>query len=286
MHTVRLDTTGPFDRDGLFRFFADHAVPGLEDATAERYARPVRLTGGLAQMAAIPDPHGPGVLVTAVLGSESDGPELERRIRQLFDLDADSCAIDAGLGADPLMAPRVRAHPGIRMPGTVDAEETLFRTLLGQQISVAAARTVHGRLVADLGDGGFPTAEAIAREGERVLRGPAARIASIVGVARAIIDGRVRWDAAPDELRRELLASPGIGPWTVGYLAMRAGHDPRRASSRGPRHPAQRRRARPGDTIPVAGPRRAMGALAQLRVPAPLAGAAGRRTARPGGSLG
>jgi AraC family transcriptional regulator of adaptative response / DNA-3-methyladenine glycosylase II len=115
------------------------------------------------------------------------------------------------------------------MPGSLDAEETLFRTLIGQQISVAAARTVLGRLVADLGEPGsgdeglFPTAAAIAERGREVLRGPASRINTIIGVAEALASGDLELDVATpvDEFEANLTRLPGVGPWTAGYLAMR-----------------------------------------------------------------
>ena len=145
-------------------------------------------------------------------------------MRRLFDLDADSVAIDEALGADPTLAPLVTATRGIRMPGSLDAEETLFRTLIGQQISVAAARTMLGRLVTDLGtDGLFPTAETLAERGREVLRGPASRINTIMGVAEALVGGGLKLDVSTpvDEFEASLTRLPGVGPWTTGYLAMR-----------------------------------------------------------------
>jgi len=126
-----------------------------------------------------------------------------------------------------VLTPLVAAVPGIRIPGVANGAEALFRTLVGQQISVASARTVLGRLVADLGDGAFPSAETIAERGAEVLRGPARRVATIVGAAEAVAEGRVRLDVETPvaELRAQLLALPGIGPWTADYLALRAlGH--------------------------------------------------------------
>jgi AraC family transcriptional regulator of adaptative response / DNA-3-methyladenine glycosylase II len=164
------------------------------------------------------------VVVTARLAALTDVPALVARVRRMFDLDADSVAIDAALSADPVLAPRVAAVPGIRLAGSPDGEEALFRTLIGQQISVAAARTVLGRLVEDLGGGAFPTAALIAEHGSEVLRGPASRIRTIVGAAEAVVAGDLRVDVETPaaELRERLLALPGIGPWTAGYLAMRA----------------------------------------------------------------
>ncbi|MDZ4046010.1 MAG: 3-methyladenine DNA glycosylase, partial [Rhodoglobus sp.] len=114
--------------------------------------------------------------------------------------------------------------PGIRLPGALDPEEALFRTLVGQQISIAATRTVLGTLTRELGeDGHFPTATAFAERGREVLRGPASRVSTIVGAAEAIVEGRIRLDLGmpATEFTEQLTALPGVGPWTAGYLAMR-----------------------------------------------------------------
>ncbi|MCU1415970.1 MAG: DNA-3-methyladenine glycosylase 2 family protein, partial [Schumannella sp.] len=163
--TLRLPARPPFDSAGLFRFFADHAIPGLETGDVSRYERTMSLPGGPANVVVIPDEQRPGVIVTARLHALADVPALVARVRRMFDLDADSVAIDAALSKDPVLGPLVAAVPGIRLAGSVDGEEALFRTLVGQQISVAAARTVLGRLVKDLGGGAFPSAETIAAGG-------------------------------------------------------------------------------------------------------------------------
>jgi AraC family transcriptional regulator, regulatory protein of adaptative response / DNA-3-methyladenine glycosylase II len=236
--TLRLPARAPFDGGGLMRFFAGHAVPGLETASDTLFERSVRLPHGTGRVSIELDATGTGIRCTARLENVADVSTLVARVRRLFDLDADSVAIDEALGADSTLAPLVAATPGIRMPGSLDAEETLFRTLIGQQISVAAARTVLGRLVTDLGgsnlDGSaegrgkgpgrlFPTAQTIAERGREVLRGPAARINTIVGVAEALASGELVLDVATpvDEFEASLTRLPGVGPWTAGYLAMR-----------------------------------------------------------------
>jgi AraC family transcriptional regulator of adaptative response / DNA-3-methyladenine glycosylase II len=221
---LRLPARAPFDSAGLFRFFADHAIAGIEDGDGSRYRRALMLPGGRAEISVSPDLERAGVLVSARLAALSDVPALVSRVRRMFDLDADSVAIDTALSRDPVLAPLIAAVPGIRIAGHVDGEEALFRTLIGQQISVAAARTVLGRLVADLGDGvRFPSAATIAERGAEVLRGPASRITSILRAADAVADGELRLDVETPaaELRERLLALPGIGPWTADYLAMR-----------------------------------------------------------------
>lgn len=221
--TLRLPARAPFDSAGLFRFFADHAVAGLEEGDDTRYRRALMLPGGRAELSVSPDLERPGVIVAARLAALSDVPALVSRVRRMFDLDADSVAIDASLSRDPVLAPLIAAVPGIRIAGNVDGEEALFRTLVGQQISVAAARTVLGRLVTDLGGDVFPSAATIAEHGAEVLRGPASRIATILRAADAVASGELRLDVETPaaELRERLLALPGIGPWTADYLAMR-----------------------------------------------------------------
>ena len=207
------------------RFFADHAIPGLESGDDTRFSRPLDLPGGRADVTIRLDPERAGVIVTARLATLADVSALSSRVRRLFDLDADSVAIDEALSADPVLAPLIAAVPGIRIPGAADGAETLFRTLIGQQISVAAARTVVGRLVADLGDGGmFPSAATIAERGGEVLRGPANRVATIIRVADAVASGELglALETPAAELRARLLALPGVGPWTADYVALRA----------------------------------------------------------------
>jgi len=221
--TLRLPARAPFDGRGLFRFFVDHGIRGYEEGDETRFARPLRLPGGRAHLEVTLD--GAGVVLTAKLAALSDLPALTARVRRMFDLDADSVAIDAHLARDPDLAPLVAAVPGIRIAGSADPEEALFRTLVGQQISVAAARTVLGRIVEHFGD--FPTAAQLAERGHEVLRGPAARVVAIRKVAEVVAAGQLPLHPATPvaELRERLLALPGVGPWTTEYLAMRAlGH--------------------------------------------------------------
>ena len=222
--TLRLPARTPFDGTGLLAFFDAHAVAGIETTDSTSFARAVRLPGGVAEIELRLD--GPdAVSCVARLGNITDLSTLVSRVRRLFDLDADSAAIDASLAADVSLAPLVAARPGMRLPGSLDIEELLFRTMIGQQVSVAAARTVIGRLASQLSatPGLFPTAVEIAESVPGTVRGPAPRVASILGVARAISEGSLTLDIGlpADEFRARLTALPGIGPWTAGYLAMR-----------------------------------------------------------------
>jgi AraC family transcriptional regulator, regulatory protein of adaptative response / DNA-3-methyladenine glycosylase II len=163
------------------------------------------------------------------------------RCRQLLDLDADPVAIWEALRDDPLVGALVRRDPGRRVPGAADGFELAVRAVIGQQVSVPGARTVAGRLVLAAGEpvpaavGAvthlFPTPAALVELAERdpgAFSMPAGRRRALVALARAVDAGDVVIDpgADPAELRRSLVALPGIGPWTAEYVAMRALRDP------------------------------------------------------------
>src|SRR3954447_129210 len=147
---LRLPYRPPLDAEGLLAFFAARAVPGVESVLDGAYRRTLRLPHEPATVALEPQPA--HVLATLRLGDPRDLGPAVARIRRLLDLDADPVAVDDVLGADPALAPAVAAVPGIRVPGTVDGAETALRTVLGQQVSVAAARTAAAQLVAALGE--------------------------------------------------------------------------------------------------------------------------------------
>ncbi|TFD10715.1 DNA-3-methyladenine glycosylase 2 [Cryobacterium sp. TMT1-66-1] len=231
--TLQLPARTPFDGTGLLRFLATRALPGVETATATSYARAVRLPNGTATIdVTLSGTDAASALACSIrLTQLADLAPLVSRVRRLFDLDADAQAIDHHLAADPALAGSVARAPGIRVPGSMDAEETLFRALIGQQISVAAARTALTRLADTLGErlpGAesrllFPTAAQIAAGGRGVLRGPGARIETILRVAEALASGELQLSAGQTrtELEARLVALRGIGPWTAGYVAMR-----------------------------------------------------------------
>jgi AraC family transcriptional regulator of adaptative response / DNA-3-methyladenine glycosylase II len=154
------------------------------------------------------------------------------RCRSLLDLDADPAVIDGALAADPVLAGLVAAAPGRRVPRTVDVGEMAVRAVLGQQVSTAAARTHAGRLAAAHGlpvrdpSGGltrlFPEMDALTEVDPATLALPHARRRTLLGLVRALAEGRVDFDGDIDRARATLLALPGMGPWTVDTIAMRA----------------------------------------------------------------
>ncbi|MBT2502021.1 DNA-3-methyladenine glycosylase 2 family protein [Curtobacterium sp. ISL-83] len=260
---VHLPARPPFDVQGLLDWHALHALPGMEETTTDErgrvtsYGRLVDLPGGPAWFSAsasVPDVagRGTGIDLRVQVTDLSDLPTLVARVRALFDLDADPVAVDAVLGAVPALAAAVARVPGIRLPGAVDPHEIVVRTLIGQQVSVAAARTAQTRLVAALGapvgpssgpsgvdeplSGGplhgggrlFPRPAVVAARGREVLRGPATRVDTVIRVAEALADGSLVVDGGQslEDLRGGLLAVKGIGPWTADYVALRVRHHP------------------------------------------------------------
>jgi len=234
---LRLALRRPFHPDNLFGHLAATAVPGVEEWRDGAYRRTLRLPPGPAVIALAPrDDH---VAATLHLTDPRDLTPAIGRCRRLLDLDADPVAVDAALAADPLLAPLVAAAPGRRVPRTVDPAEFALRAVLGQQVSTEAARTHAGRLVrrfgepvADPAGGGlthlFPRAEDLAGLAPGDLALPARRSATLGALARALADGDL--DLSPgadrDAARQALAALPGIGPWTVELVAMRALGDP------------------------------------------------------------
>ncbi len=255
---LRLPVRAPFDAPGVFAFLAVRAVPGVETASADddgtlRYARTLTLPHGPGAVEVAATPAGSTWNITArvELTSLADVATAVARVRRLLDLDADPVAVDTALADDADLAPLVAATPGIRVPGAVDPHELVARAIVGQQISVAAARTHLTRLAAVLGTPYpssfpglttlFPTARAIAdgvpvtvpgtpeaADPHRPLRLPARTVAAVVGAMRALADGDLTVDvgADPDVLRADLTALPGVGTWTAAYVALRVLGDP------------------------------------------------------------
>jgi AraC family transcriptional regulator of adaptative response / DNA-3-methyladenine glycosylase II len=160
------------------------------------------------------------------------------RCRRLLDLDADPEAVDDALSSDDVLAPLVAKRPGTRIRRTPDENETAIRVVLGQQVSLGAARTHAGRLVAACGStitdpvGGlthtFPTVDQLAGFDCTTLKIPTARQRSMAALIAALADGSVVLDAGADwnRARAQLLVLPGIGPWTAEMIAMRGLGDP------------------------------------------------------------
>src|SRR5947209_3632404 len=146
---VRLPFQGPLDSADLLAFFAVRAVPRVEEVDAGTYRRSLRLTRGRGVVELTP--AAAHVDARFWLDQETDLPEAIRRSRSMLDLDRDPRPAAAALGKDELIGPLVRASPGRRVPGTPNPHKLAVRAVIGQQISLAGAATLAGRLVAEHG---------------------------------------------------------------------------------------------------------------------------------------
>jgi AraC family transcriptional regulator of adaptative response / DNA-3-methyladenine glycosylase II len=240
---LRLGYRPPYDFTAMLDFLRGRALPGVETVDARSYARTIgtpQMPGWLRISAW---PGGRGERAHALkLELHGAAPaqlaDIVQRVRRMFDLDADPDAIAAALSPDPRLRPLLRKRPGLRLPSGWDGFEIAVRAVLGQQVSVAAARTLAARLAQRHGhalataslpglDRLFPTPAALAEGDLDGLGLTAARAAGVRGIARALLDGRVGFAAEQtlDEFAAAWSALPGIGPWTAQYLALRAlGH--------------------------------------------------------------
>ncbi|HET6817597.1 MAG TPA: AlkA N-terminal domain-containing protein [Mycobacteriales bacterium] len=232
--TLRLQHRRPYAAAPLLQWFGARAVEGVEELDGNVYRRVI--DGRIVELQ--PASEAGHVLARVQVGDVGRIADLVARCRRLLDLDADPSAVDEVLGADPLLAPAVRRAPGMRVPGTVDGFELAVRAVLGQQVSVTAARTFAGRLVQQCGKPldaprgtlthTFPVAETVAEHPLDTIGLTRSRITTVRALAAAVASGKLRLDvtADRDEARARLLEIPGIGPWTVEYVAMRALRDP------------------------------------------------------------
>jgi AraC family transcriptional regulator of adaptative response / DNA-3-methyladenine glycosylase II len=235
---VRLAFRMPLDPSNVFGHLAATGVPGVEEWRDGTFRRTLRLPHGTGVVALRPPaPDESHVAARLWLTDLRDlGPAITR-CRRMLDLDADPQAVADVLGADPALRAEVERAPGRRVPRTVDGAEFAVRAVLGQQVSTAAARTHAGRLVLAHGeaitdpDGGlthlFPTPAALLNA-PASLAMPASRRATLARLLQALTDGGLDLGpgADPAKAREDLAALPGIGPWTVEVIAMRALGDP------------------------------------------------------------
>ncbi|MGN9802437.1 DNA-3-methyladenine glycosylase 2 family protein [Micromonospora sp. L32] len=256
--TLRLAYRPPLHAAALLDFLALRALPGVEEVRDGTYRRGLRLPHGAAEVTLTPAAG--HVSATLRLADMRDLAPAVARCRRLLDLDADPQAIDETLAADPALAAAVAAEPGIRLPRAVDGFEAALRAVVGQQVSVRSARTTLTRLLQaarpltipgdhevvapddgvsrqqlhDHGAGtagglrGFLRAEEVAGLPDSAFGMPAGRRETVRALARAVASGEIDLDPGGDreEVVRRLTAVPGIGPWTAGYVAMRALGDP------------------------------------------------------------
>jgi AraC family transcriptional regulator of adaptative response / DNA-3-methyladenine glycosylase II len=225
----------PYAAAAMFEFLALRTVPGVEAMVNGAYRRSLRLPHGDGVVELSPEDNGIRAFLT--LNDLRDLSTAVSRCRRLLDLDADPQAVDDYLSEDPILGSIVRALPGRRLLGSVDGFEVAVRVIIGQQVSVAGARTVAARLVAHAGTPlgtpqapvthTFPGPDAVLAAPRSAFAMPDARRRAIVALSEAVAADEIRIDPGvdPEELEARLIALPGVGPWTSACVVMRAlGH--------------------------------------------------------------
>jgi DNA-3-methyladenine glycosylase II len=238
--TVELPFKPPLDWLRMLRFFGSRASAGVEAVEDDVYRRAIEWANASGTLEVRPHAR-KHCLVAQIEGEVSRHVDaLVEPLSRMFDLHADPQEIAEHLSTDPWLAPLVEAAPGLRVPGAWSGFELVVRTIVGQQVSVKGASTVIGRIVERAGkrieghahEGTawrFPTPAALSAADLTKVGMPGKRIAAVQGFAAAVASGAIPLDAPGADsnlLRMALLALPGIGPWTVEYVAMRALRDP------------------------------------------------------------
>ncbi|WP_395647757.1 DNA-3-methyladenine glycosylase 2 family protein [Terricaulis sp.] len=236
--TVTLSARGDYSITPILDFLSMRALAGVEIGGAKRYARVLKWGDALGWIEVSWGPK--GLLLTL---SENLAPHLRplvANVRGAFDLDAEMTTVDAHLASDPRFAHDIKQEPGVRVPGALDGFETAIRAVLGQQVTVAGARTLTERLVAKFGatlekgpEGltrAFPECGALANAGAEAIAKiglPKKRAETLYALAAAAADGKLPLARGAIASGRAALAEiPGIGPWTIEYVALRALGDP------------------------------------------------------------
>jgi AraC family transcriptional regulator, regulatory protein of adaptative response / DNA-3-methyladenine glycosylase II len=228
----------PYDWRAIADFLAARAIAGVERVEPLGYRRTIALDGAVGTIEVTPEPDRNRLRVAIAFPKLSSLPGIIARVRRIFDLGADPEAIGAHLARDPLLAPLIARRPGLRLPGAWDGFEMAVRAVIGQQITIAAARNLLGRLVARFGEAlpspgeglshVFPSPARLIGAEIASLGMPAARGRAIEAVARAAVARPESFERAAslEQAIETLCAVPGIGRWTAHYIAIRALREP------------------------------------------------------------
>ena len=232
---IRLAYSGPLDWEALATYFATRAIPGVEHVSGDVYRRTIVVDGhpGVLELSPAGDDH---LLLVVHLPRWDELTHLVARARRIANLDLDLDEATASLSRDPTIGPLLSARPGLRTAGTWDPFETGVRAIVGQQVTVAAAGTITGRIVRRLGNPvpgleqlglthAFPAVATLAEADLDGLGLPRPRQDAIRLFARAVADDAIRLDGSVplDELIASIVEIAGLGAWTANYLALRLG---------------------------------------------------------------
>lgn len=231
---LRLAYRPPLDFPLMLAFFARRVIPGIERVNSDSYERVLGPASASTWIRISANPNKPELILEITDTAPGVIPDIVRRARRLFDLDADLATIHAVLCEEPLLAKGIRKRPGLRVPGGWDGFEVAVRAVLGQQVSVAGATTLAHRLVTSYGEqriGGrpgldrvFPTAESFIDAPLETIGLPKTRAATLRSIASAYLDEQIGFQAGQrlDDFAANFMRVPGIGAWTTQYIALRA----------------------------------------------------------------
>jgi DNA-3-methyladenine glycosylase II len=227
---LALDYQPPYDWEAMLDFLAARAVVGMETVVDGVYSRSIGLNGVHGTVSVWPG-AADSLAVEVGFPDSQALPEIVRRLRRMFDLDAELVVMQGHLAQDPLLARLMAERPGLRIPGAWDGLELAFRAVLGQQITVVAAIRLAGKLVAQYGAPlqstvpglgyVFPEASVLAEADLAALGMPKSRGRTLSGVAQALLDDPSLFEPDCDDGVARLLALHGIGEWTAQYIALR-----------------------------------------------------------------
>ena len=234
---LRLRYRPPYDWDSILRFFQERAIPEVEVVENGKYFRTVEIGGEAGSIEVSHEPRRHSICVRIRFPDVRAFAAIVARVRRQFDLGADIETIDTHLANDPILAPLIAKHPGLRAPGGWNGFELALRAVLGQQISVIAARRLAGKLVALHGKAVsetitghpslsrvFPTAAQLAKADAIGLGMPAARLATLRAIAEASVADPNMFHplGSVEESVKRLKRISGVGEWTAQYIALRA----------------------------------------------------------------
>jgi AraC family transcriptional regulator of adaptative response / DNA-3-methyladenine glycosylase II len=236
-YVFRLHFRPPYHWQGMLAFLAPRTTPGVEIVENGAYRRTISLHGRDGHFEVSLDQTRPALIVRIEFGDPHSLFFIIERIRAMFDLTADWSAIVQNLRTDPVLATRVEADPGLRVPGCWNGFELATRAILGQQITVKGATALTGKLVSSFGKtfsaaSGlshlFPPPEVLADGKLASIGMPGTRAETVRRLARAVCDGKIKFEGVVDSdaFLNQLCEIPGIGKWTAQYIAMRALGEP------------------------------------------------------------
>ena len=232
----------PYDWQAVLSFLATRAIPGIDCCHDGTYTRTIEIHGRRGILAVRNDTARNALVAQLEIAATVDLSTIAQRLQSMFDLDVDPAAVSEVLSVDERLGPLVAARPGLRLPGCWDPFELIVRAILGQQITVAAARTIATRVVErygrPFGSGTrlpcgqaprlFPNAQTLAAADIQSIGMPGRRVQTLQSFAQAVTDDAIDLNPGADgeRLTQQLLSIKGIGQWTAGYVQLRTLKDP------------------------------------------------------------